>query len=122
MKKILFLLLAGVLTVSGVAAQEFEEVKGVFEEFANDLSSALPFASTLGVNWSDSFIGHFMHLGVGLTVGAVGLPAEAFGNVLGTLTGGASSGAASSSAMNWLMGRPSTRRTISPTIKPKVIV
>jgi hypothetical protein len=89
MKKILILFFAGLIAISGVIAQEFEEVQAVFGEFADDLSSALPFASTLGLNWSDSYIGNFPHLGVALSVGAVGLPAEAFGNVLGTLTGSA---------------------------------
>ncbi len=92
MKKILFILFAGCIAVSGVAGQDFTEVQAVFGEFADDLSAALPFASTLGLNWSDSYIGNFPHLGVALSVGAVGLPAEAFGNVLGTLTGGAADG------------------------------
>jgi len=88
MKKIMFTLLAALLVVSGAAAQEFEEVQGAFTTFADDLSSALPFASTIGLNWSDSYIGNFPHLGVAGSGGAVGLPAEAFGKVLGTLTGG----------------------------------
>ncbi|MBN1685621.1 MAG: hypothetical protein JW852_03155 [Spirochaetales bacterium] len=91
MKKILFLLFACILTISGVFAQDpadFEAVKDAFAAFADDLSSALPFASTIGLNWSDSYIGNFPHLGVALSAGAVGLPAEAFGKVLGTLTGG----------------------------------
>ena len=92
MKKILYLLFAGCIAVSGVMAQDFEGVQTAFGEFADDLSSALPFASTLGLNWSDSYIGNFAHLGVALSVGAVGLPAEAFGKVLGTLTGNAASG------------------------------
>lgn len=91
MKKIIVLIIAGFIAIAGISAQdgqEFEAVQAVFGEFANDLSAALPFASTLGLNWSDSYIGNFPHLGVGVSVGAVGLPAEAFGNVLGTLTGG----------------------------------
>ncbi len=88
MKKILFLLIAGVLAVSGVAAQQFEKVEAAFGTFADDLSAALPFASTIGLNWSDAYIGKFPHLGVALVGGAVGLPADAFGKVLGTLSGG----------------------------------
>lgn len=88
MKKILVLLFAGCIFVGGVAAQEFGEVEEAFGQFAKDLSSALPFASTIGLNWSDSYIGNFPHLGVAVGGGAVGLPAEAFGKVLGTLSGG----------------------------------
>ena len=92
MKKILCLLFAAILTASGAVAQEFEEVKEAFADFAGDLSSALPFASTIGLNWSHAHIGNFPHLGVGLTAGEVGLPADAFGKVLGTLTGGEAGG------------------------------
>ena len=88
MKKILFLLMAGMIGVSGAAAQQFEEVEAAFSTFAGDLSAALPFASTIGLNWSDSFIGKFPHLGVAIGGGAVGLPAEAFGKVMSTLSGG----------------------------------
>ena len=89
MKKILltFILITGCVMMT--PAQTFEEVEGAFTTFADDLSAALPFASTLGLNWSDSYIGQFPHLGVGMSVGAVGLPAEAFGAVLGAMTGGA---------------------------------
>ena len=89
MKKILLLFFVGCIAVAGATAQNFDEVQTAFGEFASDLSSALPFASTLGLYWSDSYIGNFAHLGVALSVGAVGLPADAFGSVLKTLTGGA---------------------------------
>ncbi len=92
MKKLFFLFLTSILVIAGASAQSFTDVQDTFTTFADDLSSALPFASTIGLNWSDSFIGKFPHLGVGVTLGAVGLPADAFGQVLDTLTGGSLGG------------------------------
>ena len=86
MKKICMLLFAFILGISSISAQNFDEVEAAFATFAADLASALPFASTIGLNWSDSYIGNFPHLGVAVTGGSVGLPADAFGRVLGTLT------------------------------------
>ena len=87
-RKILVIFLAITCTLGISAQEQFAEVEAAFGTFATDLSAALPFASTLGLNWSDSYIGQFPHFGIGATVGAVGLPAKAFDTVISTLTGG----------------------------------
>jgi len=91
MKRLAFVLVLVLLITFGSFGQTFDEVEGAFDSFASDLSAALPFASTIGLNWSDTYIGQFPHLGAGLVVGAVGLPVTAFDTVLQTLTNGAAS-------------------------------
>jgi hypothetical protein len=41
----------------------------------------LPMASTIGLQWSDAFIGKFPHFGVGVTAGFASIPTEDIGNL-----------------------------------------
>ena len=87
--KIICIALLFLVPLFFLPAQDFtNDIEPAFEAFADSLASALPFASTLGLNWSDAYIGQFPHFGIGVTVGAVGLPAEAFGVVFDALSGG----------------------------------
>ena len=56
----------------------FDEYEAAFQTFADEAANALPFNATLGLSWSDPFIGGFPHFGVGLTVGATTMPYDAF--------------------------------------------
>ena len=79
MKKILILMIILVVGVSGVFAQvDFADMQDSFAAFSDDVSTSLPFASTIGLNWSDATVRNFPHFGVGITTGAVMIPAEAF--------------------------------------------
>ncbi len=81
MKKFVFLLLIFSLSIFTVISQEgfsFETMEDTFGQFAADISSQLPFAATMGLNWSDSYIGNFPHFGAGIMAGAVFLPQGAF--------------------------------------------
>ncbi|MDR0388834.1 MAG: hypothetical protein LBH73_02055, partial [Spirochaetaceae bacterium] len=75
-KKILVLILVFTLVSGALFAQNnpiTELQKGV-EEFSSAMSKALPFNSTLGLNWSDAYIGQIIgappHFGVGIFLGS----------------------------------------------------
>ncbi|MFP4491335.1 MAG: hypothetical protein ACLFNZ_07660, partial [Spirochaetaceae bacterium] len=84
MKKISkILVLAVALTVaagSGVFAQDFnlDDMETGFGDFSGEIANTLPFASTTGLEWSDAKVRGFPRFGVGLSVGAVMMPVEAF--------------------------------------------
>ncbi|HUX22859.1 MAG TPA: hypothetical protein VMW69_16605, partial [Spirochaetia bacterium] len=73
MKKIFGVLALSVLVGTGAFAQtapSFSSVQTSFQSFADDVASSLPYASTIGLNWSWSYIGKLPHFGVGLAGGA----------------------------------------------------
>ena len=78
MKKLLLILLIMMTAAAFVAAQTYDELEDGFESFSSDLAGSLPYASTIGLNWSDAYMGGFPHFGVGLTTGFVSLPTEGF--------------------------------------------
>ena len=79
MKKFLILLIILVAAVSGVFAQtDIATMETSFTTFSEDVSASLPFASTIGLNWSDATVRSLPHFGVGLSVGAVLIPKDAF--------------------------------------------
>ena len=93
MKRItIVLILASLLTIP-VTAQDVTDIKEVlfndyaksFVDFAEGAASALPFNTTVGLNWSDAYIGKFPRFGVGLTVGTTLMPYSAFSGVAETL-------------------------------------
>ena len=49
------------------------------------LAKALPYNTSVGLNWSDAFIGKFPRFGVGITVGTTLMPYSAFQGVAETL-------------------------------------
>ncbi|MDR1429459.1 MAG: hypothetical protein LBI85_04145 [Spirochaetaceae bacterium] len=73
--KILVLALIFVLVTGALFAQNpiTELQKGV-EDFSSAMAKALPFNSTMGLNWSDAYIGQIVgvppHFGVGLFLGS----------------------------------------------------
>jgi len=70
-KPIVIFLVILMLTASQVFAIDinFKDLQTDTENFAKDMSKALPFYSTIGLNWSDAYIGNFPHFGVGLSLG-----------------------------------------------------
>jgi len=79
MKKIFIVMIILMIGVSGVFAQvDIADMQDSFAAFSDDVSTSLPFASTIGLNWSDATVRNFPHFGVGITTGAVMIPSEAF--------------------------------------------
>lgn len=70
---------------------DFNAFKGDVQTFANSIASSLPLESSVGLNWSDAYIGQFPHFGLGLTVGAATIPFSAV-KTLVTEFGGSVSG------------------------------
>ena len=83
MKKILTLITISLLAIGTVSAQTYDldDVEASFEEFADGVANALPAATNLGLNWNDAYVGSFPHMGLGLTLGIVMLPIDAFEDV-----------------------------------------
>ena len=79
MKKILIAFVLSIFLLSGVFAQvTYDNLETSFSQFSKDVSEALPFASTTGLQWSQAYMGGFPHFGVGLSVGAVTIPEKTF--------------------------------------------
>jgi hypothetical protein len=83
-------------SLSPAFAQSFS---GQVEDFAATMSEALPFAASVGLNWSTPYIGQFvgnpLHFGVGVTAGSVFMNngevaelAETFGVTIDGAAGG----------------------------------
>ncbi len=93
MKKLLIvailLVAAGSLFAQNIP--DFNAFKGDVQTFARSIASSLPLESSVGLNWSDSYIGQFPHFGIGLSVGAATIPYSAV-QTLVTDFGGSVSG------------------------------
>jgi len=68
---VLFLLAAGSVFS---APKPLEDLQNSVTTFSESIATALPFNSTIGLNWSDAYIGQLLgippHFGVGFSVGA----------------------------------------------------
>jgi hypothetical protein len=72
MMKRIAILFAALLFSAASAFSQSADIERIQEEastFADTLASALPFNSTIGLNWSDAYTGNFPHLGFGITAG-----------------------------------------------------
>jgi hypothetical protein len=84
MKKILGILALSAFVGTGAFAQtvpaapDLKSLGSAFDHFSSDVASSLPFASTMGLNWSWAYIGKLPHFGVGLSLGTVFLPTDGF--------------------------------------------
>ena len=85
MKRIGIILILLMLSFS-LAAYDLDDVESSFETFADETATALPMMAGMGLNWNDAYMGGFPRFGVGLTLGAVFIPSEAFEDVT-ALTG-----------------------------------
>jgi hypothetical protein len=67
--------------------QQIDAIKSSVETFSEKMALALPFNSTIGLNWSDSYIGMFTsippHLGIGVTAGFTTIDFDSINKLLG---------------------------------------
>lgn len=89
MKKLLLIALLVVVVASGAFAQNysFSQFQNAFQSFANGVASSLPLESSVGLNWSDAYIGQFPHFGIGITFGAATIPYSSISNAVTTFGG-----------------------------------
>lgn len=86
MRRLLIVLLALLLAATFASAQTFEEYETSIQGFAEGVANSLPLNSSIGLTWSDAYIGQFPHLGVGATVGFSSVPYAAVQPVLEALS------------------------------------
>lgn len=78
MRRILILAIVALLFAPvALVAIEFTDLETDIQDFADGVASSLPLNASVGLNWSDAYIGQFPHFGVGLTVGASTIPFDA---------------------------------------------
>uniref|UniRef100_A0A7C3E250 Uncharacterized protein n=1 Tax=Gracilinema caldarium TaxID=215591 RepID=A0A7C3E250_9SPIR len=87
-KALALTILTAALAMPGFS-QNIEDLQSGAESMAKALSAALPFNSTLGLNWSDAYIGQLLgvppHFGVGVSAGATTVKADEMKTLLTTL-------------------------------------
>jgi hypothetical protein len=91
MKRILIVVVILLVVGFGAFAQSFsfDTFQTGFQSFADAVANTLPFNASVGLNWSDAYIGQLLavppHFGVGVTVGATTIPTESISGVLTAL-------------------------------------
>ncbi|MFW5850428.1 MAG: hypothetical protein ACOCXN_11750 [Spirochaetota bacterium] len=85
MRRLLIVLLALLLAATFASARDFEEYETSIKGFAEGVANSLPLNSSIGLTWSDAYIGQFPHLGVGATVGFSSVPYAAVQPVISAL-------------------------------------
>jgi len=91
-KKLSVIAIIFLLAASPAFSQEIPKIddllKGV-DDFSKGLANALPFNSTVGLNWSDAYIGQLLelppHFGIGVTVGVTTMPIPALESITGLI-------------------------------------
>jgi len=86
--KMLILLIMSILAVNPVFSDTtLKELQDGVEEFTGIIARALPFNSTMGLNWSDGYIGQITgvppNFGIGISAGATSIKFDAFKKMLG---------------------------------------
>jgi hypothetical protein len=82
MKRLLSVSLLLCVAFSAFTLDYMTELKPAFDTFAQDVADVLPFNASIGLGWSDAYVGQFPHFGVGVTVGATTIPFESVKTVL----------------------------------------
>lgn len=84
--------LAAILVATPVFGQDtftLDEFKDSFDTFSEEFAKSLPMNSTIGLNWSDAYIGQLLgvppHFGVGITTGVTTIPASVFTGLIDDL-------------------------------------
>lgn len=85
--RILAVIAALALCAAGAAhAQSLDALRKNVDDFSEKLALSLPFNSSMGLNWSDAYIGQFLgvppHFGAGLSLGFTTMDGEALGNLM----------------------------------------
>lgn len=92
-KSVLVFILALVIGQGGLVFAQtpttvdlINDFKNGFQAFSDDVASVLPMNSTIGLNWSDAYIGQLIalppSLGVGITAGVTGIPYDSVKKIL----------------------------------------
>jgi len=102
MKRLFGIIVMSVLVGAGAFAQTFDytTVKSDFQGFSSDVAKSLPFATSMGLNWSDAYIGQLLHFGVGVSGGVVAVPWNNLANIVTDL------GISSPNALNAIKSSP----------------
>jgi hypothetical protein len=80
MKKSLILVIIVILSIGGFAfgqsidLTQLDKYETAFDQFALGVANVLPMASTVGLQWSDAYVGQFPHLGFGVSAGFASIP------------------------------------------------
>jgi hypothetical protein len=82
MKRLLSVSLLLCIAFSAFTLDYMTELKPAFDTFAQDVADVLPFNASIGLGWSDAYIGQFPRFGVGVTIGATTIPFESVKTVL----------------------------------------
>jgi hypothetical protein len=90
MKRILLILTTTVILAAAPAfSQNLGDIQNAAEDLVDALAVSLPFNSTVGLNWSDAYIGQLVgappHFGVGVTVGTTTIDAGAVTAIMSEL-------------------------------------
>lgn len=91
MRVVALVLVLVALGLGSVSAQDvsLDDFIGAFEDFAGEVAKSLPMNATIGLNWSDAYIGQFIGIpprfGVGITAGVTTIPLAAFEDLFDTL-------------------------------------
>ena len=82
-----FLLIMGL--VSPVFSQSIpglDDLRDAMDDFSDKMAKSLPFNSSIGLNWSDAYIGNFLaippHFGAGISLGFTTMEGEALGKLM----------------------------------------
>ncbi|MDR2149268.1 MAG: hypothetical protein LBO67_00275 [Spirochaetaceae bacterium] len=83
MKKLTALLLGAVLSTVSVFSIDLKgDLENKIDSFSKSMAGVLPFTATIGLNWSDAYIGNFPHFGVGLSGGFTAMNIDSFDELL----------------------------------------
>jgi len=61
---------------------DFKTLQSDVDKFSKDMNKSLPFNSTIGLNWSDAYIGGFRHFGIGLSAGLTTMKAKSVNEMM----------------------------------------
>jgi len=81
--KPVLIFLVMLILAAPVFAIDFNSLQLDAAGFAEDMSKALPFNSTIGLNWSDAHIGGFPHFGIGLSTGMTTMKKTSINSMIG---------------------------------------
>lgn len=80
------------LAVAGPVAAQIENLdtfQDGFQEFSDSFANSLPMNATIGLNWSDAYIGQLLavppNVGVGITTGVTTIPSRVFDTLIDDL-------------------------------------
>jgi hypothetical protein len=86
---ILFIMISLFIAVYSVFAVDMKDVAQNGSKFKESAISSLPLSASMGLNWSDAYIGQILsrkpHFGVGMSIGLTPSGADDYKNILKSL-------------------------------------